>query len=79
MKVTCAWCGQPMTNKELLNDTRKSHAICMACVKKHTNWSKINRRKNVKSRIDWPNACGYFLIAWTVILIIVQTVMWLKR
>jgi len=79
MKVTCAWCGQPMTNKELLNDTRKSHAICMACVKKHTNWSKIYRRKKVKRKIDIGKWGGYLLIAWTLILVIIQTIKYLKR
>jgi len=31
MRVTCAWCGTSLTDKEPLDDLRTSHGICGKC------------------------------------------------
>ena len=36
MRIVCAWCGKEMGQKEPLEDTGVTHAICPECFLKQT-------------------------------------------
>ncbi len=42
MKVTCAWCGKNMGEKEPLMDTSTTHGMCEECYKKEIDKEKHN-------------------------------------
>lgn len=37
MKVVCAWCNEPLEDKEPYEDESISHGICKKCAKKYFN------------------------------------------
>ena len=73
MKVMCAWCGQQLPDKRPFKDKRTTHGICDACYKAKIKGMNRDRRR------DWAGIFWRILVLWFAFLIIIQTVMWLKR